>query len=52
VDLDRPDGLPYASAAAAVLPNGQVLYVGGGKRKYCGQYNCEEPNADAELYTP
>jgi hypothetical protein len=43
---------PYASAAAAVLPNGQVLYAGGGKVKYCGQYSCSEPIADAELYTP
>jgi hypothetical protein len=43
---------PYASAAAALLPNGQVLYAGGGKVKYCGQYFCTEPIADAELYTP
>jgi N-acetylneuraminic acid mutarotase len=43
---------PYASAAAALLPNGQVLYAGGGKVKYCGQYSCSEPVADAELYTP
>jgi hypothetical protein len=43
---------PYASAAAAVLPNGQVLYAGGGKVKYCGQYSCDEPVADAEVYTP
>jgi hypothetical protein len=43
---------PYASAAAALLPNGQVLYVGGRKVKYCGQYSCDEPLADAELYTP
>jgi hypothetical protein len=43
---------PYASAAAALLPNGQVLYAGGGKVKYCGQYSCDEPVADAELYTP
>jgi hypothetical protein len=43
---------PHASAAAALLPNGQVLYAGGGKVKYCGQYFCSEPVADAELYTP
>jgi hypothetical protein len=43
---------PYASAGAGVLPNGQVLYAGGGKVKYCGQYSCSEPVADAELYTP
>jgi hypothetical protein len=43
---------PYASGAAALLPNGQVLYAGGGKVKYCGQYSCDEPVADAELYTP
>ncbi|HEY3071867.1 MAG TPA: hypothetical protein VGJ46_03545 [Candidatus Limnocylindrales bacterium] len=43
---------PYAAAAAALLPNGQVLYVGGGKVKYCGQYSCSEPIADAEMYTP
>jgi hypothetical protein len=43
---------PYASAGAALLPNGQVLYAGGGKVKYCGQYSCSEPVADAELYTP
>ena len=42
----------YASAGAALLPNGQVLYVGGSKVKYCGQYSCDEPVADAELYTP
>ena len=43
---------PYASGAAALLPNGQVLYVGGREVKYCGQYSCDEPLADAELYTP
>jgi N-acetylneuraminic acid mutarotase len=47
-----PMVFPYAAAAAALLPNGQVLYVGGGKVKYCGQYSCSEPIADAELYTP
>jgi hypothetical protein len=47
-----PMVFPYASAAAALLPNGQVLYAGGGKVKYCGQYSCSEPVADAELYTP
>jgi WD40 repeat protein len=47
-----PMVFPYASAAAALLPNGQVLYAGGGKVKYCGQYSCSEPIADAELYTP
>jgi NAD(P)H-hydrate repair Nnr-like enzyme with NAD(P)H-hydrate dehydratase domain len=47
-----PMVFPYASAAAALLPNGQVLYAGGGKVKYCGQYSCDEPVADAELYTP
>jgi hypothetical protein len=43
---------PYASAAAALLPNGQVLYAGGSKVKYCGEYSCTEPVADAALYTP
>jgi hypothetical protein len=43
---------PYASAAAALLPNGQVLYAGGSKVKYCGPYSCDEPLADAELFTP
>ena len=43
---------PYASAAAALLPNGLVLYAGGRKVKYCGQYSCDEPIADAALYTP
>jgi len=43
---------PYASGAAALLPNGQVLYVGGTGVKYCGLYSCDEPIADAELYTP
>jgi hypothetical protein len=47
-----PMVFPYASAAAALLPNGQVLYAGGGKVKYCGEYSCTEPIADAELYTP
>jgi len=43
---------PYASAAAALLPSGQVLYAGGRRVKYCGQYSCDEPLADAALYTP
>jgi hypothetical protein len=47
-----PMVFPYASAGAAVLPNGQVLYAGGRRVKYCGQYYCDEPVADAELYTP
>jgi hypothetical protein len=42
----------YASAAAGLLPNGQVLYAGGRRVKYCGQYSGDEPVADAELYTP
>jgi hypothetical protein len=46
-----PMVFPYASAGAALLSNGQVLYVGGSKVKYCGQYSCDEPIADAELYT-
>jgi hypothetical protein len=41
----------YASAAA-LLPNGQVLYVGGRADYYCGQYECSEETADAELFTP
>jgi hypothetical protein len=40
---------PCASPAAAVLPNGQVLYGGGTRVKYCGQYSCDEPLAAAEL---
>ena len=47
-----PQVFPYASAASALLPNGQVLYAGGEKVKYCGSYSCTEPIADAELYTP
>jgi hypothetical protein len=47
-----PTVFPYASAAAALLPSGQVLYAGGSRVKYCGQYSCDEPVADAELYTP
>ena len=47
-----PMVFPYASAGAALLPNGQVLYAGGRKVKYCGLYSCDEPIADAELYTP
>jgi hypothetical protein len=43
---------PYASAGAALLSNGQALYVGGTKVRYCGQYACDEPVADAELFTP
>jgi hypothetical protein len=36
--------------AAAVLPNGQVLYAGG-ERFYCGVKNCfYEPSANAEPY--
>jgi hypothetical protein len=41
----------YASAAA-LLPDGQVLYVGGRRDAFCGQYQCSEDTADAELYTP
>jgi hypothetical protein len=38
--------------AAALLPNGRVLYAGG-VRFYCGVKNCfNEPSASAELYTP
>jgi hypothetical protein len=41
-----------SGSAAALLPNGQVLYAGGG-RFYCGVKNCfNEPTAAAELYTP
>ena len=43
---------PDASAAAALLPSGQVLYADGSPVKYCGQYSCTEPLADAALYTP
>jgi hypothetical protein len=35
-----------------MLPNGQALYAGRGKVKYCGQYSCSEPIADAERYSP
>jgi hypothetical protein len=47
-----PQVFPYASAAAALLPNGQVLFAGGRRVVYCGQYACDEPVADAELFTP
>ena len=43
---------PYASAGAALLPSGQVLYMGGRRVKYCGQYSCDEPLPDAALYAP
>jgi N-acetylneuraminic acid mutarotase len=47
--------LPYpgvSGSAAALLPSGQVLYVGG-ERNYCGVKNCfSDPSASAELYTP
>jgi hypothetical protein len=49
---DGSESADAAIAAAALLPNAQVLYAGGGKVKDCGQYSCEEPVADAELYTP
>jgi hypothetical protein len=41
----------YASAAA-LLPNGQVLYVGGRSDYYCGQYLCSQDTTHAELLTP
>jgi hypothetical protein len=40
----------YASAAA-MLPNGQVLYVGGRRDFFCGSYVCSEDTARAELFT-
>jgi hypothetical protein len=43
---------PYADDVAALLPNGQVLFAGGRRVVYCGQYACDEAVADAELYTP
>ena len=49
---DRPDGLPVRLRRRRPAANGQVLYVGGSKVKYCGQYSCDEPIADAELYSP
>jgi hypothetical protein len=39
---------PYASAAAVRLPNGQVLYIGGRRVKYCGQDACDERLAGRE----
>jgi hypothetical protein len=45
-----PGGL-YASAAA-VLSNGQVLYAGGRRDFFCGQYVCSEDTAGAELFSP
>jgi hypothetical protein len=47
-----PMVFPYASDVAALLPSGQVLFAGGRRVVYCGQYSCDEPIADAELYTP
>jgi hypothetical protein len=41
-----------SASAAALLPNGQVLYAGGRRASYCGQYSCTEDTANAELYTP
>ena len=41
----------YASAAA-LLPNGQVLYVGGRRGFYCGPHVCSEDTAHAELFSP
>jgi N-acetylneuraminic acid mutarotase len=46
-----PMVFPYASAAGALLPNGQVLYAGG-IRSECQKFGGCEPLADAELYTP
>ena len=38
--------------AAAPLPGGRVLYMGG-ERFFCGVKNCfNEPSATAEVYTP
>ena len=48
---DMVDPGLYA-AAAAPLPNGQVLFAGGRRDAFCGQYQCAEETADAELYTP
>jgi hypothetical protein len=43
---------PYLQdSAAALLPDGQVLYAGG-SRTACGYYCYYEVYADAELYTP
>jgi hypothetical protein len=39
-------------AATAPLPNGQVLFAGGRRDAFCGQYQCAEDTADAELFTP
>ena len=47
-----PMVFPYAAGAATLLGDGRALYVGGSKVKYCGQYSCTEPIADAELFTP
>jgi hypothetical protein len=38
--------------AAFEGPAGSHRDAGGGKVKYCGEYSCDEPIADAELYTP
>jgi hypothetical protein len=46
-----PMVFPYASAAGARLPGGQVLYAGG-IRSACEKFGGCEPLADAALYTP
>jgi hypothetical protein len=35
----------------SAVPIGQVLFAGGRRVTYCGPYYCDEPFADAELYT-
>ena len=44
---------PVGGAALALLPNGQVLSVGGARLANCSPKGCgSEPVASAELYTP
>src|SRR5262249_16941633 len=45
-----PGGL--SGSAAALLPNGQVLYAGGDSFSSGGQDCFDVPSASAELYTP
>jgi hypothetical protein len=46
-----PMAFPYASAGAALLPDGRALFAGGTDSP-CQKFGGCQPLADAELYTP
>jgi len=54
VDRDRPKAYPLVGGTAvALLPDGQVLSVGGETLAKCTPKGCSsEPVASAERYTP